>query len=260
LLYNKHIPAYYLRASLDQRLLLLQGLMDTDGCWNTARDEAVFNSTDENLARQVKELLLTLGQRPYMSSALCTGFGLTVTSYSVRFAPIDNFMPFRLPRKAGKVKYKARPLSRRRMIKSIEPGPDVETVCIAVDSPNRTYLCTENFIPTHNTGSDEPRYSLGCTTQCAIYSRGHRYRDALFPGTPAFEDGSPNPDETAWRKPLWPNVNQKSALMLHVPLEKVDGKYVADLYHLDLELGWKSLMMGLELQAARRHPKLKKIS
>src|SRR5690606_30976253 len=31
LLRNKHIPAAYLRASVEQRLALLQGLMDTDG-------------------------------------------------------------------------------------------------------------------------------------------------------------------------------------------------------------------------------------
>ena len=29
---------------------------------------------------------------------------------------------------------------------------DRETQCISVDSPSKTYLCTENFIPTHNTG------------------------------------------------------------------------------------------------------------
>ena len=35
---------------------------------------------------------------------------------------------------------------------SIEKSITQKTQCISVDSPDNTYLCTENFIPTHNTG------------------------------------------------------------------------------------------------------------
>ena len=34
-------------------------------------------------------------------------------------------------------------------VEQVEPR---STQCIAVDSPDHTYLCTEKFIPTHNTG------------------------------------------------------------------------------------------------------------
>lgn len=148
----KRIPAEYLRAGRLQRLRLLQGLMDTDGTWNTARNRAMFTSTDAALAEQVFELLATLGQRPHIAAVQRTGFGVTTTAYDVEWTPVG-IAPFRLPRKAAKVTPKMRPYhATRRVIVSIEPGPDVETACIGVDSANHTYLCGRAMIPTHNTG------------------------------------------------------------------------------------------------------------
>lgn len=110
------------------------------------------------------------------------------------------------------------------------------------------------------TGTDEVRYANGCQSQVAIYSRGKRYRDADFPGVPEFLDGDPNPNGTAWRKPLWPGLNEKVGAFIHVPLEKVDGRYEAAVYKLDLEVGWRNVVLGQTLQSARRHPKLKKMT
>lgn len=107
------------------------------------------------------------------------------------------------------------------------------------------------------TGADEPRYPSGVTTQVAIYARGMRYRDSAFPGTPAFTDGEPNCDGTAWRKPLWPNVSNEVGLMIHCPLEKVNGKYICDMYPLNLTKGWETLQLGLKVQEVRRPPKLR---
>src|SRR6185312_12051168 len=148
---NKHIPDVYLRASIAQRLRLLQGLMDTDGTWNTARKTAVFYTTKKALAAQVEELLLSLGQRPHVAEVPTTGFGKNVISYHVAFTPVG-INPFRLPRKADQAaaSTKSTTRSRRRLIVSIEPGPDVPTACIAVDSPTSTYLCGERMVPTHN--------------------------------------------------------------------------------------------------------------
>lgn len=109
------------------------------------------------------------------------------------------------------------------------------------------------------TGAKEPSYPVGVVTQVAIYARGQRYRDADFPGAPAFLDGEPNLDQTAWRKPLHPHLNKSSGLMIHCPLEKVKGKYICDLYVLDLERGWQNLMLGARVQKARRPGKLEKL-
>lgn len=105
------------------------------------------------------------------------------------------------------------------------------------------------------TGTDEPKYPLGATTQVAIYSRGQRYRDARFGGSPAFDDGDPNPDGTAWRKPLHPDLNPDVGILIHLPLDKGE----CSLYALDLKLGWNSLLLGHRVQEARRPPKIKRI-
>ena len=44
LLHNKHIPQIYLRSSVEQRLELLRGLMDSDGSVNTVRRQCVFTN------------------------------------------------------------------------------------------------------------------------------------------------------------------------------------------------------------------------
>jgi hypothetical protein len=110
------------------------------------------------------------------------------------------------------------------------------------------------------TGADEPKFPLGVTTQVAIYARGKRYRDSTFPGTPAFDDGEPNGDSSAYRKELWPFINQEAGVMIHCPLEPVNGSYVCHLYLLDLVSGWDALEIGTRIQSVRRPPKLKRIS
>ncbi len=176
LLHNKHVPAAYLRGSFEQRLRLLQGLMDTDGCWNKARRTASFDTADEGLARSVEELLLTLGQRPTFSSATRRGFGLTVQAWRVEFTPVD-LVPFRLPRKAGQAIASTKSLTRarRRVIVAVEPGPDVETACIAVDSPDRMYLCGRRMVPTHNTGRVDEYTELQQAMQLGIYANASYY-------------------------------------------------------------------------------------
>ena len=66
-LHNKHIPEIYLRASYEQRLDLLRGLMDSDGSANKTRKQCVFMNCRDVLSRDTKKLLLSLGQRPLVS-------------------------------------------------------------------------------------------------------------------------------------------------------------------------------------------------
>jgi hypothetical protein len=105
------------------------------------------------------------------------------------------------------------------------------------------------------TGADEPTYSLGVTTQVAIYARGSRYRDARFSGSPAFTDGEANADGTAYRKELHPELNKSVGIMIHLPIDRAE----CTLYALDLDRGWDSLLLGNRIQKSRRPPKLKRI-
>lgn len=150
---NKHIPAPYLRASYRQRLDLLRGLMDGDGSVNLVRKQAIFTTCDKALSDQVYELLCSLGQRVNQAKTLQRGFGLRVTAYPLAFKPQGGLNPFLMPRKASLVDPDWGPgRSWRRRVTAIIPLPEVQSQCVAVDSPDNTYLCTRAFIPTHNSG------------------------------------------------------------------------------------------------------------
>lgn len=145
---NKHIPAQYLRASFDQRLALLQGLMDTDGSANPERG-AIFYNTNRALVEQVRELLLTLGVKAEISEWTARLDGRDMgPCYGISF--VSDFCAFRLPRKATKQRLRSRKTAERRYIVAVREVPSVPVRCIAVDSPTHTFLVSRSFIPTHN--------------------------------------------------------------------------------------------------------------
>ncbi len=147
LLGNKHIPAAYMRASFEQRLSLLQGLMDTDGSCDGSCE---FSNSNALLANQVLELACSLGIKAKLASKTATLNGRDCgLAYRVTFT--TDLPVFRLTRKAARMTRSARPDTGRRFIVSIEEVDSVPVRCITVDSPSETYLCTRSFIPTHNT-------------------------------------------------------------------------------------------------------------
>lgn len=153
---DKHIPDSYLRASAEQRLDLLRGLMDTDGHWNSTRKRCVINTTDERLARQVYELAVSLGWKAATFATTAKGFSLEVPAWQTWFTPVDAIVfAARIPQD---YRTDAPAKSRRRMITSVDRVPTVETQCIAVDSPDNTYLCGEQMVETHNTNKKTPTY------------------------------------------------------------------------------------------------------
>lgn len=153
LLGEKRIPGEYLRGSLQQRLDLLRGLMDTDGTYNQARNDVRFYSCDKALAFAVEELVLSLGERARVFEVQRKGFGKEVTSYDVVWKP-QRFNPFILPRKRERVDLEScsSVRSKQRIIKKVEQIPSVATQCIGVDSPDNMYLAGHQMVPTHNTG------------------------------------------------------------------------------------------------------------
>ena len=144
---NKHIPTVYLRASVEQRLALLRGLMDTDG-YVDENGTCEFTNTKRDLAEGVLELVRTLGIRASIGEGRATQGG---RDYRVCFTP--HVQVFSLPRSVSpKPLYKGQ--SRRRMIRSVDDlGEDREMVCISVDSPHSLYLAGREMIPTHNSWS-----------------------------------------------------------------------------------------------------------
>lgn len=153
LLHNKHIPNIYFKGSYNQRLALLQGLMDSDGSVNPIRKQCVFMNRKERLSNDVQFLLRTLGQRPYLCITKQKYKDKDIECYPVFFRPINDIKPFLLERKNNKIdnKWGGGQSDTRRII-NIEKIGIKKTQCISVDSNDKTYLCTENLIPTHNTG------------------------------------------------------------------------------------------------------------
>ena len=151
---NKHVPPAYLRASREQRLALLAGLMDSDGEISHSSDttgKVCFTNTNPNLAEGAMELFASLGAKPSINSrpARYNGRETGTTAYRVRCSP--PFNPFKLPQKAVVWSNTKLPLRRTaRSIRSIDRVQGRRVRCIAVDSPSNLYLAGKGMVPTHN--------------------------------------------------------------------------------------------------------------
>jgi len=148
LLNNKHVPIEYLRASIEQRLALLQGLMDTDGTCD--KDGSVqFTNTNENLSDSVFELASSLGWKAFKTSKIPTCKGKKCArAYNVKFSP-DKIV-FRIQRKIDRQKLVRRRTNKFHYIVDCQPIDPMPMRCIEVDSPSHLFLVSNSFIPTHN--------------------------------------------------------------------------------------------------------------
>ena len=150
---NKHVPMEYLRSDQQQRLALLQGLMDSDGYIDDVRGSAEFTSTSERLARATLELLLTLGQKPTLGRGNATLNGRIIgDKWRVHFSP--TLMVVSLQRKVERLApfldaRKAPALSRldQRYIRSVEPEGTADTSCLEVDSVSGLFLSGTHLVP-----------------------------------------------------------------------------------------------------------------
>lgn len=142
--YEKSIPAAYRFNSVEVRLDILRGLMDTDGTVDVKTGMPSFCSTSEQLASDVQWLVESLGGICRITEKGTTS-GRTAYQCWIRYdRPTDLF---RLQRKRELCKERRRPV--RRMLLSIEPIGSKPCQCIAIDHPSRLYL-TDHFVPTHN--------------------------------------------------------------------------------------------------------------
>lgn len=157
LLSNKHIPMEYLRASFEQRVALLQGLMDTDGT-SIRSGGYEFCVTSEALAEGFRELVTSLGiqSKMYATSAAVTRADGDRVECGVRYRITfsTGLTVFRLPRKlkaqADKPAAQRSPLNDFRYVTDIKPAASVPVRCIVVESDSHLFLAGEAMIPTHN--------------------------------------------------------------------------------------------------------------
>jgi SNF2 family DNA or RNA helicase len=156
---TKFIPEIYKYSSIENRLAILQGLMDTDGhCMKSKNGEfngTEYSTTSERLADDVAEIVHSLGGIVRKKSKIGSykkSDGTKVIckkAYRLNIKMPKEFNPFRLKRKADAYKLPSK-YKVGRYIKNIELVGKGETVCIAVDAPDKLYV-TEHAIVTHNT-------------------------------------------------------------------------------------------------------------
>jgi len=150
LINNKHIPEIYLHSSIEQRLSLLQGLMDTDGCCFKGAME--YCSVNQQLAYGVLELINSLGikanckkNKTFLKGKQCKD------RYRISFTTTTPV--FRLERKLKNIVKEKTQICRttHRYIVSIKPIDPKPMRCLTVDSPSHLFLITRSFVATHNT-------------------------------------------------------------------------------------------------------------
>ena len=153
---NKYIHHDYLYNSLENRIALFNGLMDTGGTCSK-KGYCSYSTKSKQLAEDVKQLVLSLGgfarvnpkQRGYKNkkTGLYVDCGI---HYEVYICLYDKSIPiFRLKRKQDRVKYHEEHYAGR-FIESVEYSRKADGQCIMVDSDDHLYL-TDDFIVTHNT-------------------------------------------------------------------------------------------------------------
>jgi hypothetical protein len=153
---DKFIPQVYLLSSVEERLALLQGLMDTDGyCGNHGSE---YYSISINLAQDVVKLVQSLGgiakiRKKITNRKERNGVGYI---YIVRVILPEPFCPFRLKRKV--VLYTT-PQKFSRYIKDITYEKEAEAVCLEVEAEDHLYV-TEHALVTHNTTTSESLCSI----------------------------------------------------------------------------------------------------
>lgn len=144
---NKHIPDIYFKGSFNQRLDLLQGLMDTDGTIGK-KGNTSFTQKSESVTNDFMRLCWGLGLKP-KKAKVRNAFIVTFTSYSDM--PI-----FKLERKRKRLNCVNSPNvkvkeSRSRRIVNVSITKSIPVQCIAINSPDHLYLAGESLIATHNT-------------------------------------------------------------------------------------------------------------
>ncbi len=151
---NKHIPASYLTASIDQRRELLAGLLDTDGyvtrkAGGSSQIELSF--VNQRLATDAIELVRSLGFKARLKAHDAKLYGRVVgTRWRIFFTA--RVPVFRLPRKlAAQCLASRESRANYRYITKIEEVASVPVKCISVDAPDQTYLMGRDYTVTHNT-------------------------------------------------------------------------------------------------------------
>lgn len=200
---TKFIPNEYKYNSINNRLLLLQGLIDTDGYCEGSSYDLTLKS--KQLILDCKEVCESLGLTATLSErrAICYNSAKGKKDcgivYRLRIKTSKLFPKLHRSAKREKQWRPASVYSHRAIISIEQTNNEVEMTCITVDNPSKLFV-TDNFIVTHNTAliTEKTRQLLRSgvnpkeiavitfTNMAAEELRGRLgedYKDGIFIGT-----------------------------------------------------------------------------
>lgn len=143
---DKHIPEEYLVAHVEDRLELLAGLLDTDGCYDNLKNGYEFSQKSLRFILQVKRLAESLGFACSLGKQKNNKFGncyrLWINGENLECIPVS------LAYKKARVRQQIKDPNRYSF--TVDLLPEDEFFGFEVDGDNRYVL--GNFIVTHNSG------------------------------------------------------------------------------------------------------------
>ena len=151
---DKFIPRQYLDASIENRVQLLKGLMDTDGTIGECGSLS-YCTVSTQLRDDVVYLVRSLGgaAKVGIKHPTYTLHGEKLngkTAYIVNIRLPDRAMAFNLTRKLERAMQYYQYSDRFYLsIDAIEPDAEEVCSCITIDHPDRLYI-TDDFVVTHN--------------------------------------------------------------------------------------------------------------
>lgn len=151
---NKHIPDKYKFNTIEVRIALLQGLMDSDGSIDKKGVNCQFSTVSKQLAEDFEFLVRSLGGKVSINTKTPTYTykGEKKTGqlcYIITLKLPKGINPFRLSRKSKRFIEKTKYLPKR-YITDVKYIGKKECQCIMVEHPRHLYI-TDDFIVTHNT-------------------------------------------------------------------------------------------------------------
>lgn len=153
----KFIPEIYFKGSINQRLELLRGLMDTDGNIDKRGKgcRVQYCTVSEKLRDGIIYLVRSLGgsawfaeKKPFFTYKGEVKSGQMAFVVTISFTNEVN--PFYIPRKSQMFSTKYQ--KPYKYILSVEDFSEEEAVCIRVDAPDSLFVI-DDFIPTHNSSN-----------------------------------------------------------------------------------------------------------
>ena len=144
---GKRIPDIYMTASEGQRLELLAGLIDTDGCCAQNERKYSISTVNEELKEGIISLVSTFGWRTNVSvekaAASSSGIVGRKDVYRIGFTPT-----FEIPCRVTRKKMKTFSKQRRISITAVERVQPKQGNCIQVEGG--VYCVGRTMLPTHN--------------------------------------------------------------------------------------------------------------